>query len=163
MIDADFAGAWPAISASLSLDVSFDEVEYSVAPLEHDVIDEATRGLWRIAGFAAGRAFSTVAKEIGHTAGSSSRWRTNAESSDPYYWKREYDAYRNGLFGKPGSGVRSAMLYASVERGDSALLFLEDVQGKDGWSWSRVDYVDVARKLARYQAASETLAAATAS
>jgi hypothetical protein len=163
VIDADFGGAWPAISASLSLNVSFDEVEYSVAPLEHDVIDEATRGLWRIAGSAAGQAFSTVAKEIGHTAGSPSRWRTNTEPSDPYYWKREYDAYRNALFGKPGSGIRSAMLYASAERRDSALLFLEDVQGKDGWSWSRADYVDVARKLARYQAASETRAAATAS
>ncbi|HEY1680282.1 MAG TPA: phosphotransferase [Candidatus Tumulicola sp.] len=130
--------------------------------MEHDVVDEATRGLWRIAGSAAGQLFSTVAKQIGYTAGSSSRWRTNTEQRDPYYWKREYDAYRNGAFGRPGSGVRSATLYASTDRSDGALLFLEDVQGVDGWSWSRADYIDVARKLARYQAAAETRTAARA-
>lgn len=160
MIDSEFADAWPAISDSLALDVPFDGVEYTIAPLEHDIIDEATRGLWRIAGCAAGKPFSTVAKQIGHTAGSSSRWRTSTHPSDPYYWKREYDAYRFGAFGRPGSGVRSATLYASSECDDTAVLFLEDIRGRDGWTWTREDYVDVAKKLAQYQASPETLSTA---
>jgi hypothetical protein len=60
-------------------------------------------------------------------------------------------AYRDGLFGKANASVRLAACYFIEESASGITLYLEDVKGRHGPSWSLPDYDLTARYLGDYQ------------
>jgi Phosphotransferase enzyme family len=141
-----------------------------VEPLPHAAVASATTGLWRVR--AADR--TAVVKVVAHGPDrGSENWRSGADESHWYYWRREADAYGSGLLdrvgdvgrldrldrsgrsGRPGAaGLRAPRCHLVAERRDgSVALWLEDVAGEPASSWSIDRYGIAARHLGRAQGA----------
>jgi hypothetical protein len=124
----------------------------AVEPLAHAAVASATTGLWRVG--AAGR--TAVVKLVAHGPDrGSENWRSGADESHWYYWRREAEAYRSGLLDRLGAGgLRAPRCHLVAERGDgSVALWLEDVGHEPASSWSLDRYGIAARHLGRTQGA----------
>jgi hypothetical protein len=121
----------------------------TIEPLPHAAVASATAGLWRVR--IADR--STVVKLLAHAPGGGSpNWRSGAEESHWYYWRREAEAYRSGLLAGLGGGLRAPRCELVADRGDgSVALWLEDLQGDPAPSWSLDRYHRAARHLGQAQ------------
>jgi hypothetical protein len=110
----------------------------------------STVGVWRVR---SGRS-SAVLKLIRLDAGPHARWPSRRGRSDPYYWRREPDAYASGALEPFGAPRR----LAEFDRDDgSVALWLED--GGDPPSWTPELLGAAARRLGRAQAAAPPAAA----
>ena len=128
--------------------------------ISHRPVASGTAGLWRIA-WPAGQSApgSLVVKRITPSGGAALRWQATSDACDPYYWAREALAYEAEFFGDDRSGMRSAHCYL-VDRDDDGIdLYLEDVAGKPGSTWTIETYAVAAEQLGRYQAAATELPA----
>ena len=118
--------------------------------LTHNAGNQATGGIWRVEG-PAGRAVLKIAN-AGEGAGA---WATSERGDHWNNWRREPLAYRSGLaraaFGDAGLGA--PRLLELVELGPDALaLWLEDVDGLPGPSWTVGRLAGAAGRLGRAQA-----------
>jgi hypothetical protein len=88
------------------------------------------------------------------TGEGSAAWRAGAHPADPYYWRREADAYASGMLGDLPAGLRAPACYAVVDRAGSTALWLEDVGGgTEPSAWTDADYERIVHGLGRAQAA----------
>jgi hypothetical protein len=101
---------------------------------------------------AAGR--TAVVKLVAHEPDrGSENWRSGADESHWYYWRREAEAYGSGLLDRLGAGgLRAPRCLLVAERGDgSVALWLEDVGREPASSWSLDRHGIAARHLGRTQ------------
>ncbi|WP_051393465.1 hypothetical protein [Glycomyces arizonensis] len=119
--------------------------------LQHNTVNEATGGIWRVTGPGG----TAILKHATPGSGGPGRW---AASDDPHhwnYWKREYLAYTTGAAARYGEGtaLSAPQLLAAAERPDgSAELWLEDVQGTAADRWDTGQFTHFARQLGAAQA-----------
>lgn len=120
-----------------------------VQPLPHTAVASATAGLWRVR--VGDR--SAVVKVLAHAPeGGSENWRSGADVTHWYYWRREADAYRSGLLDRLGGGLRAPRCELIAERADgSVALWLEDLPGEAASTWSIDRYRLAARHLGQAQ------------
>ncbi|MGW2521742.1 aminoglycoside phosphotransferase [Streptomyces sp. NPDC001617] len=120
-------------------------------PLVHNPKNGVTAGVWRVSG--GGR--TAVLKVLTRTKEATGRWAATDDPRHWNYWRREADAYESGLVRVwERYGVRAPRLLACVERADGDVaLWLEDVRGEPGTSWSLDRHVSHARRLGAAQGA----------
>jgi hypothetical protein len=120
-----------------------------VEPLPHAAVASATAGLWRVR--VGDRA--AVVKVLAHAPeGGSENWRSGADETHWYYWRREAEAYRSRLLDGLGGGLRAPRCDLIGERDDgSVALWLEDLRGVPAPSWSIDRYRLAARHLGQAQ------------
>jgi hypothetical protein len=137
----------PAVSAALGDDGPALRVE----ELTHNAGNQATGGIWRVAG-PAGRAVIKIAN-AGADAGAA--WATSERGDHWNFWRREPLAYQSGFaqaaFGGAGLGAPRLLAVADPRPGMLAL-WLEDVDGLAGPRWPVERLADVAERLGRAQA-----------
>ncbi|HEU5331975.1 MAG TPA: phosphotransferase, partial [Actinocrinis sp.] len=119
--------------------------------LTHNQGNQATGGIWRVSG-PRGRAIL----KIGTGAGTGTeRWRTSDDPRHWNFWRREYLAYSSGFADSvyAEAGIRAPALLFGEDRPDGSLaLWLEDVAGPPGISWSVAELAGFARRLGAAQA-----------
>lgn len=107
----------------------------------------ATAGVWRV--HASGESFVLKLLERG---GGNEYWPAQPRASDPYYWRREAEAYASGLLARLAPPLRAADCHACVERADgSVALWLEDVRLPPASSWELDRYRTLAFHLGHAQ------------
>jgi len=79
--------------------------------------------------------------------------RRDEAPSSPYYWKREYEAYRSGLLEDlPADTFSTPRIYDLNDFGDSCWIWMEDVEDcKDRWSLA--DFRNISARLGRFNGA----------
>lgn len=79
--------------------------------------------------------------------------RQDEAPSSPYYWKREYEAYRSSLLEDlPVDTFSTPRIYDLNDFGDSCWIWMEDVEDcKDRWSLA--DFGSIAGRLGRFNGA----------
>jgi hypothetical protein len=108
---------------------------------------DATAGVWRV--HASGESF--VLKLLEHGRGNP-RWPAQPNPTDPYYWRREAEAYASGLLARLAPPLRAPDCHACVDRGDGTIaLWLEDVRLPPAASWDLERYRKLAFHLGRAQ------------
>ncbi|MDQ6941078.1 MAG: aminoglycoside phosphotransferase family protein [Candidatus Eremiobacteraeota bacterium] len=130
---------------------------FSVNAIGHRAVASGTAGLWRIARHDATASLSLVVKRLAPSDGTAARWQATSDPSDPFYWAREALAYEARFFGDERTGMRSAQCYLIDRHDDGIDLYLEDVAGEPGSSWTIDAYAIAAKRLGRYQAAATAL------
>jgi Phosphotransferase enzyme family len=137
----------PALSATLGGDTRALRVE----ELTHNAGNQATGGIWRVAG-PAGRAVVKVAN-AGRDAGAA--WATSERGDHWNFWRREPLAYQSGFaqaaFGDAGVGAPRPLAMVEPHPGVLAL-WIEDVDGLPGPRWPVERLAEVAGRLGRAQA-----------
>ncbi len=79
--------------------------------------------------------------------------RPGESESSPYYWKREYEVYRSGIAADLVVDTFMApRVYATRDLGDSAWLWLEDID-ESAPGWRLETFAEVARRLGRFNGA----------
>jgi hypothetical protein len=107
----------------------------------------ATAGAWRV--HAAGE--SLVLKLL-HCAAGNPRWPAQPKPTDPYYWRREAEAYASGLLARLAPPLRAPDCHACIDRDDgTAALWLEDVRLPPAAAWDLDRYRTIAFHLGRAQ------------
>jgi PAS domain-containing protein len=114
----------------------------------------ATVGLWRVEG----AGWRAVCKVAAHSDHGHERWRTSEAVTDPWFWRREPDAYCSGFLRRvvdeSASGLRTPGVLACVDRDDgSTATWLEDVRGLPGGEWPFIGHPAASRALGRLQGA----------
>jgi hypothetical protein len=123
----------------------------AVAALQHNTGNQATGGIWRVAG-PGGEA---ILKHLTPGGEGHAHWQASADPRHWNFWQREYLAYTNGFaaaYGRDG-GIGAPALLAAGERPDgSRELWLEAVDGVHGRHWTAPMLADFARRLGIVQA-----------
>lgn len=122
-----------------------------VEELRHNKGNEATFGIWHVAG----ASDSAVLKIFRAPTGNwTAYWPTSDEPTHWNYWRREPLAYTSGLVSAfAEAGVVPPALLACVDRPDGMIeVWLEYVAGADGFSWSPDRIGRLARELGAGQA-----------
>jgi len=108
----------------------------------------ASRSIWRVR--VADR--SAVLKLVAHSDGGSVNWRSGADPSHWYYWRREVLAYESGLLASLPGRLRAPRCYAATARDDGGVaLWLEDLGGASAAAWPIERYGAAARHLGETQ------------
>lgn len=130
-------------------DAALAESPAVVEPLAHTAVASATAGLWRVR---VGHR-SAVVKVLAHAPeGGSENWRSGVDVTHWYYWRREAEAYRSGLLGGLGGGLRAPRCELIADRADgSVALWLEDLAGEAAPRWPIDRYRLAARHLGQAQ------------
>jgi hypothetical protein len=107
----------------------------AVEALRHNESNEATGGIWRVRGDLGGAVLKVFTPPAGAPAGF---WPTSDEPAHWNHWRREWLAYTSGLaataYGE--AGITAPAVIEAGARDDGLLeLWLEDVEGADGFSW----------------------------
>ncbi|HTJ68085.1 MAG TPA: phosphotransferase [Actinospica sp.] len=105
--------------------------------LRHNENNEATGGIWRVAGAGGSRILKVATPPNEERSGVT--WRTSETPTHFNYWRRETYAYQTGFADAAyrDGGVRAPRLEDVVVREDGAVeLWLEDVPGSDGFAFS---------------------------
>jgi hypothetical protein len=137
----------PAEEIAEVFGIDADVAEISVEQL-YEPVASASRGIWRVR--IADR--SAVLKLVAHSDGGSVNWRSGADPSHWYYWRREVLAYDSGLLGSLPGRLRAPRCYAATARDDgSVALWLEDLGGASAAAWPIERYGDAARHLGETQ------------
>jgi hypothetical protein len=120
-------------------------------PLTHNPFNGVTAGVWRVA--AGGR--SAVLKVLTRAKETHAQWAASDDPRHWNYWRREAQAYESGLAQVWQSyGIRAPRLLARVERPDGDVaLWLEDLPGEPGSSWSLDRHAEHVRRLGAAQGA----------
>jgi hypothetical protein len=118
--------------------------------LPHNKGNRATGGIWRVTGRDGDRAVLKICTPHGE-----GRWETSEDPRHWNHWRREVLAYETGLteraFGD--AGITGPRLLKAEERADGSYgLWLEDVDGAPGFSWSVPRLGAFARGLGATQA-----------
>jgi len=110
-----------------------------------------TGGVWRVS---AGER-RAVLKVLTRNKEAGGRWAATDEPRHWNYWRREAHVYESGLAQVwQAYGIRAPRLLACVERADGDVaLWLEDVKGGPGTSWTVGRHVEYARRLGAAQGA----------
>jgi len=119
--------------------------------LTHNQGNQATGGIWRVRG-PRGSAILKIATGAGT---GSERWSTSDDPRHWNFWRREYLAYSSGFADSvyADAGIRAPGLICARERSDGSFaLWLEDVSGAPGITWSVAELADFARRLGTGQA-----------
>ena len=121
--------------------------------LTHNTGNTATGGIWRLRG-ASGPRILKISQP--GTDDPMLQWGTSTEPTHFNYWQRESLAYRSGAVATvyADAGIRGPRLLDAVDRPDgSVALWLEDVAGEPGATWTIDELGDFADRLGRAQAA----------
>ena len=121
--------------------------------LTHNRSNAATGGIWRVRGGSGPRVLKIA--QAG-TDDPTLQWSTSTEPTHFNYWRRESLAYRSGLVASvyAGAGLRGPRLLDAVDRPDgSVALWLEDVSGEPGATWTIAELRSFAERLGAAQAA----------
>ena len=119
--------------------------------LTHNPKNGVTGGVWRVS---AGER-RAVLKVLTWSKEATGRWAATDEPRHWNYWRREAHVYKSGLaqVWQP-YGIRAPRLLACVERADGDVaLWLEDVRGEPGTSWTVARHVEHVRRLGAAQGA----------
>jgi hypothetical protein len=134
-----------------------DRVAFEVVtsePLRYNPNNEATGGIERVTG-AGGR--TLIRKRLSRPDPASpeprNHWSASLDPRHWNYWRREADAYRS-------AGLRDSLRRAGLdlpgseveEHGDGVTLWLEDVTGTPGTSFTLAEHVVLAEAAGRWQA-----------
>lgn len=110
-----------------------------------------SRGLWRVSSTrtASGQPeWSLVLKVLHHSARGHKYWLSSGDVEDPMYWKREPMLYASGLLDSFAGGFRAPRYLGHHEQSTGEVyLWLEDVSGLPGTSWTLDHYRLAARQL----------------
>jgi hypothetical protein len=123
----------------------------AVEVLTHNPMNAVTGGVWRIT-----TADTTAVLKVltdGHDADASPRhWQASDDPRHFNYWRREPEAYLADLASafRP-AGVDAPRLLHLEDRGDTVLLWLEDVEGYDARDWELDELVAFAGALGAAQ------------
>jgi hypothetical protein len=108
---------------------------------------DATAGVWRV--HAAGESFFLKVLQLG---GENPRWPAQPNPTDPYYWRREAEAYASGLLTRLAPPLRAPDCHGCVDRDDGTVaLWLEDVRLPPASSWELDRYRSLAFQFGRAQ------------
>ena len=121
--------------------------------LTHNRSNAATGGIWRVRGGSGPRVLKIA--QAG-TDDPTLQWSTSTEPTHFNYWRRESLAYRSGLVASvyAGAGLRGPRLLDAADRPDgSVALWLEDVSGEPGATWTIPELRSFAERLGAAQAA----------
>lgn len=114
-------------------------------PLVHNLKNGVTGGVWRVT--AGDR--SVVLKVLTQAKHADGAWAASDDPRHWNFWRREAHVYESGLARtwQPW-GIRAPRLLASVDRPDGDVaLWLEDVPGEPGRTWSIARHAEHARRL----------------
>ncbi|WP_329531711.1 aminoglycoside phosphotransferase [Streptomyces sp. NBC_01450] len=114
-------------------------------PLVHNLKNGVTGGVWRVT--AGDR--SVVLKVLTQAKDADGAWAASDDPRHWNFWRREAHVYESGLARtwQPW-GIRAPRLLASVDRPDGDVaLWLEDVPGESGRTWSIARHAEHARRL----------------
>ncbi|MET9022190.1 phosphotransferase [Actinopolymorpha sp. NPDC004070] len=122
------------------------EVDLLAAPAVDGI---ATVGIWRVRG----GDWSAVVKVLRHVEdGGLSVWRTEEDPAHPFHWRREADAFADGLLGSLPGDLRAPACYVVLPGPDGTLaIWMEDVAGCEGSTWAMPRYRRAAEHLGRVQ------------
>jgi hypothetical protein len=121
--------------------------------LTHNAFNAATGGIWRVRGGASGPRVLKIAQP--GTADPTLVWGTSEDPAHWNYWQREPLAYRSGLIASAyaDAGLRGPRLLDAVDRPDGSIaLWLEDVSGEPGATWTSDELRSFCRRLGTAQA-----------
>ncbi|WP_128431206.1 aminoglycoside phosphotransferase [Streptomyces cyaneus] len=123
----------------------------AVEPLTHNPKNGVTAGVWRVR--AGDR--SAVLKVLTRNKEAAGHWAASDDPRHWNYWRREAHVYESGLARTwQPYGIRAPRLLASAPRADGDIaLWLEDVPGEAGPSWSLARHIEHARRLGAAQGA----------
>jgi hypothetical protein len=122
----------------------------SATRLTHNTLNQATGGIWRVAG-ASGTRILKIATP-GRPDGAQ-HWPTSTDPGHWNYWRREPLAYRDSLPASAYPGVAAPGLLGCDELPDgSVALWLEDIAGLPGFDWDARQLREFARRLGAGQA-----------
>ncbi|MFE9093410.1 aminoglycoside phosphotransferase [Streptomyces sp. NPDC007264] len=122
-----------------------------LTPLAHNPGNGVTAGVWRVT--AEDR--SAVLKLLTRTKEATAQWTASDDPRHWNFWRREAYVYESGLAQVwQRWGVRAPRLLARVEHSDGDVaLWLEDVPGEPGTSWSIARHAEHAHRLGAAQGA----------
>ena len=122
----------------------------SATSLTHNTLNQATGGIWRVAG-ASGTRILKIATP--GRADGAQHWPTSTDPGHWNHWRREALAYRDGLPATAYPGIAAPRLLGCDELPDgSVVLWLEDVDGLPGFDWDAGRVREFARRLGAGQA-----------
>ena len=125
----------------------------SAQPLTHNEGNAATGGIWRVRG-PGGSAVVKLARPPSTPPAGSPGWQTSDDPVHWNYWRREVLAYTTGFAASvyAEAGIVAPELLASGTRDDGTVeLWLADVAGTAGTSWSAARLARTARQLGAAQ------------
>ncbi|MFF1739341.1 phosphotransferase family protein [Streptomyces mirabilis] len=113
-------------------------------PLVHNLKNGVTGGVWRVT--LGDR--SVVLKVLTRGKGTGGSWDASDDPRHWNFWRREAHVYESGLARSWAVGHHRPRLLASVDRPDGDVaLWLEDVRGESGRTWSIARHAEHARRL----------------
>ncbi|GAA2755736.1 hypothetical protein GCM10009872_10960 [Actinopolymorpha rutila] len=121
-----------------------------VDPVASPAVDGiATVGIWRVRG----ADWSAVVKVLRHVVdGGRSVWRSDEDPAHPFHWRREADAFADGLLGSLPGDLRAPTCYGVVPGpGGTLAIWMEDVAGREGSTWALPRYRLAAEHLGQVQ------------
>ncbi|SDT26245.1 phosphotransferase [Actinopolymorpha singaporensis] len=134
-----------------ALERTVEEVRAAeIDPLAGPAVDGiATVGIWRVRG----ADWSAVVKVLRHVVhGGLSVWRSEDDPAHPFHWRREADAFADGLLGSLPGDLRAPACYGVVPGPDGTLaIWMEDVAGCEGSTWALPRYRQAAEHLGQVQ------------
>jgi hypothetical protein len=122
-----------------------------VEPLTHNPLNAVTGGIWRVTAGDATAVCKVVTDGAGDRA-APAHWEASADLRHFNYWRREVEAYASDLAAEfRPDGVDAPRLLALDDRGDTAVLWLEDVEGYGAAEWELEELAAFAYALGRAQ------------
>ncbi|MER5907341.1 aminoglycoside phosphotransferase [Streptomyces mirabilis] len=114
-------------------------------PLVHNLKNGVTGGVWRVT--VGDR--SAVLKVLTRGKGTGGAWDASDDPRHWNFWRREAHVYASGLARSwQPWGITAPRLLAAVDRPDGDVaLWLEDVRGESGRTWSIARHAEHARRL----------------
>jgi hypothetical protein len=125
-----------------------------VEPLTHNAGNAATGGIWRV-DRAGTPAVLKIARPPAIPPNGAPGWQTSSTPTHWNYWRRESIAYATGFAAcaYADAGIAAPELLELETRPDGSIaLWLADVTGPAGFSWSTSQLAGFARRLGRAQA-----------
>lgn len=131
---------------------TFELLDWSVAPLNHQKIIDTTGGLYRFSGQgqdAAGvRPWSVVLKIVNQPPGEMCQ-----SPREWCYWRRELLAFQSGMLAALPVPVRAPACYGVTEREGGGWIWMEHIAEATGQRWSLADFGRAAAHLGRFAGA----------
>jgi hypothetical protein len=124
----------------------------AVETLRHNKGNAATAGIWRVRGSLGSAVLKVSSPPIG---GSTGYWPTSDDPAHWNYWRREVLAYTTGLAPTAyvDAGIISPNVWEVADREDGLVeLWLEDVDGTEGFDWPVARIARFAHELGVAQA-----------
>jgi hypothetical protein len=131
---------------------TFDLLDWSVTPLNHEKIMDTTGGIYCFSGLgqdsAGERSWAVVLKIVNQPPGEMCQAPT-----EWCYWQREMLAFQSGLLaGLPGP-IRAPACYGVTEREGGGWIWLEQIVEATAKHWSLADFERTATQLGRFAGA----------